>query len=175
VALALALVPPVFFGFAVAPAAFRVLPTRDMAASLVSPILTKTCWLAEGSFAVLFLTSWLLCRRWSAPRLSRSLTTRAAMLGVIANVVIERLLIPWMDKIREEAPGLIDNLPQADPSRVLLDRYHRLASAFFATDIAAALLILIVTVRLIARRGQEPAVPAAVRPPVPKLLDLSDV
>ena len=47
-AIALALVPPLFFGFAVAPAAFRILPTRDMAASLTSPILTKACWLAEG-------------------------------------------------------------------------------------------------------------------------------
>jgi hypothetical protein len=174
VALVAALGPPLFFAFAVAPAAFRILPTRDMAASLVGPILTKACWLAEGSFALLFLTSWLLGRLWGAPRLSRSLATRAAILGVIASAVIEKLLIPTMDKIRE-APGLIDNLPTADPSRIQLERYHRLSTAFFAVESGAALLILIVTVRLIARRGQSPAVPAAARPPVPKLLDLSDV
>jgi hypothetical protein len=173
-ALALAFAPAVFFGFAVAPAAFRILPTRDMAASLVSPVLTRACWLAEGSFAVLFLTSWLLGRWWSAPRLSRSLTTRAAILGMIASAVIEKLLIPPMDRIREEAGGLIDNLPAADPSRLLLDRYHRLATAFFAVDIVAALLILMVTVRLIVRRGQAPPTPTA-HPAVPKLLDLSDV
>jgi len=173
-AIAVALVPPVFFGFAVAPAAFRVLPTRDMAASLVSPILTKACWLAEGGFALLFLTSWLLFRWWNAPRLSRSLATRAAILGMITSVVIEKLLIPPMDKIREQAPGLIDSLPAADPSRILLDRYHRLASGFFAADVGAALLILIVTSRLLVRRAFPP-VPAAARPPVPKLLDLSDV
>lgn len=174
-ALALALVPPIFFGYAVAPAAFRILPTRDMAASLVSPILTKACWLAEGSFALLFLTSWLLSRWWGAPRLSRSLATRAAILGMIASVVIEKLLIPPMEKIREESPGLIDNLPMADPSRILLGRYHRLSTAFFAAEVAAALLILIVTARLIARRAQSPPAPRAARPPVPKLLDLSDV
>jgi hypothetical protein len=174
-AIALALVPPVFFGFAVAPAAFHILPTRDMAASLTSPILTKACWLAEGSFAVLFLTSWLLGRWWAAPRLSRSLTTRAAILGMIASAVIEKLLIPPMDKIRAEAPGLIDNLPVADPSRILLDRYHRLATTFFAVEIGVALVILIVTARLIVRRVQAPPAPAAARPPVPKLLDLSDL
>ena len=175
VAIALALVPGLFFGFAVAPAAFRILPTRDMAATLVSPILTKACWLAEGSFALLFVTSWLLGKSWNAPRLSRSLATRCAILGMIAAAVIEKLLIPPMDKIREEAPGLIDNLPASDPSRILLDRYHRLSTAFFAVEMGAALVILMVTARLIARKGSGAAPPAAARPPVPKLLDLSDV
>ena len=174
-AIAAALAPPIFFAFAVAPAVFKILPTRDLAASLVSPILIKACWLAEGSFAVLFLTSWLLCRRWKAPRLARSLATRAAILGLIASVVIEKLLIPPMDKIREEAPGLIDNLPAADPARILLDRYHRLSTAFFAVEIGAAVMILAVTARLIVRTVHGPAVAAAARPPVPKLLDLSDV
>jgi hypothetical protein len=174
VAIALALVPPLFFGFAVAPAAFRTLPTRDMAASLASPILTKACWLAEGSFALLFATSGLLARWWNAPRLSRSLATRGAILGLIASVVIERLLIPPIDKIREDAPGLIDNLPAADPSRVLLARYHRLSMAFFAVSMTAAVLILASTVRWIARRGQIARGPATAAP-VPKLLDLSDL
>jgi hypothetical protein len=173
--LALAIGPAVFFGFAVAPTAFRILPTRDMAAALTGPILTRACWLAEGSFLVLFLTGWLLSRWWEAPRLSRSLVTRAAILGMITSLVIEKLLIPPMEKIRQEAGGLIDNLPAGDPSRLLLARYHRLATTFFAADVAVALLLLLVTARLVARRGETPAPPAAARPPVPKLLDLSDV
>lgn len=174
-ALVMAIGPPVFFGLAVAPAAFRVLPTRDLAASLTSPILTTACGLAQGSFAVLFLTSWLLSRWWEAPRLSRSLATRAAILGMIAAVVVEKLLIPPMDKIRAETPGLIDNLPAADPSRLLLARYHRLATACFCAEIAAALIILLLTARLLVRRRQGSLPAAAARPPVPKLLDLSDV
>jgi uncharacterized membrane protein len=174
-ALTLAIGPAVFFGFAVAPAAFRVLPTRDMAAALAGSILTRACWLAEASFAVLFATGWLLSRWWEAPRLPRSLVTRAAIFGVITSLVIQKLLIPPMEKIRQETAGLIDNLPAGDPSRILLGRYHRLATAFFAADLAAAVLILLVTVRLIARRSAAPTAPAAARPPVPKLLDLSDV
>jgi len=174
-AIALALAPPLFFGFAVAPAAFRILPTRDMAASLTSPILTRACWLAEGSFVLLLGTSLLLARGWNAPRLSRSLATRAAILGLIASFVVEKLLIPSIDKIREEAPGLIDNLPAADPSRILLARYHRLSLAFFAIAMAAAIVILASTVRWIARRGPIARPPAAAPPPVPKLLDLSDL
>src|SRR5260370_4067374 len=82
-ALALALGPPVFFAVAVAPAAFRVLPTRDLAASLTSPILTWSCHLAVGSFAVLFLTSWLLARSWPPAPRPRPLATRPALLGSI--------------------------------------------------------------------------------------------
>lgn len=173
-ALALAIGPPVFFGAAVAPAAFQILPTRDMAASLQSPIATRACWFAEASFALLFVTSWLLGRWWEAPRLLRALLGRAAVLGMVAAVVIEKLLIPPIDKIRAEAPGLIDNLPAADPARLLLQRYHRLATAFFVAELVAALLILLLTARLLVGRDRTPAAPAAARPPV-KLLDLSDV
>ncbi|MDQ2970916.1 MAG: hypothetical protein M3R34_07235 [Acidobacteriota bacterium] len=175
-ALALALGPPIFFGAAVAPSVFRILPTRDMAGALQSPILTRACWFAEGSFALLFVTSWFLGRWSGGPRLQRSLLTRAPVLGMIAAVVIEKLLIPSIDAIRAQAPGLIDNLPAADPSRVLLARYHRLSTSFFAAEIAVALVILVVTARLLGERRSAPpaAVPAA-RPPVPKLLDLSDV
>jgi hypothetical protein len=175
-ALALALGPPIFFALVVAPASFRVLPTRDLAASLQSPILTVACRLAEGSFAVLFLTSWLLGRWWDAARLTRTLATRAAILGMITAVVIESLLIPPMDKIRMEA-GLLDTLPLTDPSRVLLARYHRLATGFFSAGLIAAVVILLATVRLILAHRRVPVSPPP--PPalasVPKLLDLSDI
>jgi hypothetical protein len=175
-ALAMALGPPIFFGAAVAPWVFKILPTRDMAGALQSPILTRACWFLEASFTVLFVTSWLLGRWTAAPRLARSLLTRGPVLGIIAAFVIEKLLIPPIDKLRAEAPGLIDNLPAADPTRVLLARYHRLSTSFFAADIVVALVVLIVTARVLTyRRDPANPVPAASRPPVPKILDLSGV
>jgi hypothetical protein len=92
---------------------------------------------------------------------------------MITAVVIESLLIPPMDRIRAEA-GLLDTLPASDPSRILLARYHRLATGFFSAGLAAAVVILFATVRLIATRRRTPPAPPA-RPVVPKLLDLSDV
>jgi len=177
-AIALVVGPPIFFGAAVAPWVFKILPTRDMAGALQSPILTRACWFLEAGFAVLFLTSWLLGRWTAAPRLARSLLTRAPVLGMIAAVVIEKLLIPPIDRIRAEAPGLIDNLPASDPGRLMIARYHRLATSFFAADIVVGLVVLIVTARVLAARRDPAAgtpVPAAARPPVPKLLDLSDI
>jgi hypothetical protein len=170
-ALAAALGAPIFFAAAVAPLSFRILPTRDLAAALQSPILIRLCWLLEAGFVILLLTSWLLARWWKAPRTTAALLTRAPILGVIGAVVIEKLLIPPIDKIRADAPGLIDNLPAADPGRILLARYHRLATGFFSVEIVAALLVLIVTARLLAGR-RAPAPFAAVRPPAPKILNL---
>jgi len=156
-AIALALAPALFFGAVVAPSVFRVLPTRDLAAAVQSPILSKLCVMAEASFVVLFVTSWLLTRR-DAPKTARALLTRLPVLGFFAALVIRQLLIPPIDRIREEAPGLIDSLPAADPARVLLDRYHRLATGFFSLEIAAAALCLVATAGLLtARRAPAPA------------------
>ena len=170
-AIALAIGPALFFGAFVAPAVFRILPTRDLAASLTSPVLSGACVLAEVAFGVLFATSWWLTRE-GVPALMRGLLTRLPVAGFFAALVIRELLIPPIDRIRAEAPGLIDNLPAADPSRLLLDRYHRLATGLFGAMLAIALAILVLTSRLLSvRRGVK--APSASRPPVPKLLDLS--
>jgi hypothetical protein len=169
-ALSLTLGPPLFFGAVVAPTVFRVLPTRDLAGALQSPILTKLCLLAEASFGVLFATGWLLTSR-AGPRMLRALATRLPVLGFFAALVIQQLLIPPIDRIRQEAPGLIDNLPAADPSRILLDRYHRLSTGFFSLEIASALALLVVTARLLAQPAEAAPVPAAPKP-APKILDL---
>jgi hypothetical protein len=54
----------------------------------------------------------------------------------------------------------------------MLDRYHRLSTGFFAIEIAAALIVLLATARLLAARREAP--PAAPRPvqPQPKVLNL---
>ena len=169
-ALALALAPPILFAAVIAPAVFGVLPTKDLAGAVQSPILSGICVMAEISFAVLFATAWWLTRK-DAPRTGRALLTRLPVLGFFAALVIRQLLIPPIDRIREEAPGLIDSLPAADPSKILLDRYHRLATGFFALDIAAAFLVLLATARLLAARRAAPPEPARTKDVV-KVLDL---
>ena len=171
-ALALAVGPALFFGAVVAPAAFRVLPTRDLAASLVSPVLSGACLAAEIAFAILFATSWWLTRE-GVPRLTRSLLTRLPIAGFFAALVIGQLLIPPMDRIRRDAAGLIDNLPAADPSRYLLERYHRLSTGFFGALVVAGLAMLFLTARVLVVGRETPRLPGASRPPIPKLLDLS--
>lgn len=169
-ALVLAVGPCLFFAAAVAPSLFRVLPTRDLAARVVSPVLSAACLIAEVAFGVLFATAWWLGRD-RFPRLTRSLFTRLPVAGFFAALVVRELLIPPIDRIRSEAPGLIDQLPAADPSRILLDRYHRLATGFVGVLLVVGVVMLVLTVRLLAM--PRPLPPGAARPPVPKLLDLS--
>jgi len=170
-ALCIALGPLVFFGAVVAPASFRILPTHDMAGALQSPILSKLCLMGEASFLVLFGTSWLLTGN-GAAKLTRSLLTRLPILGFFAAIVIRQLLIPQIDRIRVEAAGLIDSLPAGDPSRLLLDRYHRMATGFFSVEIAAALILVLTTARLLSAPRIVPPAPVAVPKPAPKILDL---
>ena len=170
-ALCLALGPLIFFGAVVAPASFSVLPTHDMAGALQSPILSKLCLIGEASFLVLFGTSWLLTAN-GTPKLTRSLLTRLPILGFFAAIVIRQLLIPQIDRIRLEAAGLIDNLPAGDPSRLLLDRYHRLATGFFSVELAAALILVLATARLLSAPRIAPPAPVPVPKPAPKILDL---
>jgi hypothetical protein len=170
-ALAVAVGAPLFLALVVAPATFRFLPTRDLAAGVVSPVFARMCGWLEAAFAVLFGTSWLLAREAGVPRGPRALLTRAPVLGIIGAVVIEKLLLPPIDRIRAESPGLIDNLPAADPSRLMLERYHRLATGFFGVELAAALLVLFLTARFLFSRADVPAVRRP-PPPPPKLLDL---
>lgn len=169
-ALVLAVGPCLFFAAAVAPSLFRVLPTRDLAARVVSPVLSAACLIAEVAFGVLFATAWWLGRD-RFPRLTRSLFTRLPVAGFFAALVVRELLIPPIDRIRSEAPGLIDQLPAADPSRILLDRYHRLATGFLGVLLVVGVVMLVLTARLLAMPKSFP--PGAARPPVPKLLDLS--
>jgi hypothetical protein len=169
-ALSFALAPPLFFGAVVAPAVFHVLPTHDLAGALQSPILTRLCILTEACFGILFATGWLLAA--GAPKTPRALATRLPVLGFFAAIVIQQLLIPPIDRIRREAPGLIDNLPAADPSRLLLDRYHRLSTGFFSLEIASALALLLVTSRLLSQPPAQPEKPAAAKA-APKILDLT--
>jgi hypothetical protein len=78
-----------------------------------------------------------------------------------------------MERIRREAPGLIDNLPAADPSRLLLERYHRLSTGFFGALLVTGLAMLVLTTRILVVARESARPPGASRPPVPKLLDLS--
>lgn len=170
-ALVLAIGPLLFFGAAVAPSLFRVLPTRDLAARVVSPVLSAACLIAEVAFGVLFVTAWWLGRD-GFPRLTRSLFTRLPVAGFFAALVVRELLIPPIDRIRQEAPGLIDQLPTADTARILLDRYHRLSTGFVGVLLVVGVVMLVLTARLLTV-PRTAAGPGASRPPVPKLLDLS--
>ena len=148
-ALVLVIGPFLFFGAVVAPSLFRVLPTRDLAARVVEPRPLRRLPHRRGRPSA---SSSRPRGTWAAtafPKLTRSLFTRLPVAGFFAALVVRELLIPPIDKIRQEAPGLIDQLPAADTSRILLERYHRLSTGFIGVLLVVGLVMLVLTVRLL--------------------------
>ena len=78
--------------------------------------------------------------------------------------------LPAVEGWHQDGPGVY-SLPVSDPSKILLDRYHRLSTGFFSLEIAAALLMLFATAKLLAARR---AMPVGVPKPkeAVKVLDL---
>ena len=170
---ALAIGPPLFFGAAVAPSR---LPHPSDAGHGGAPPEPDPDPRAAGSLEaeLRVLLPDVLADSAAGPRRRGSSAlplTRAPILGMIAAVVIEKLLIPPIDRIRAEAPG-----PDRQPAR------RRTRAACSSPDTTASrpsllrrrdrrrVVVLVVTARLFAARPL--AARAAARPPVPKLLDL---
>jgi hypothetical protein len=141
-----------FFSFVVAPSAFAVLPTRELAGALVTSVLSKTdlAGLAAGPFLMI-----LIALSWKA---DRSRTTnkviRIILLAVMSGAAaLSRLFItPSMVSLRESMGGLIDDVPLEDPLRVQFDQFHQYSVAVMSLAIFAGLIVLFLTVASWSRR-----------------------
>lgn len=154
-AVALAAGSLLFFGAMVAPAAFAVLPSKNLAGDLIARVLTDLCRLEEICAAVLFFTVWRLTK----PVHGRKLFVIARRLPILAffcPFVTERLIIPAMDKMRLSSP--LGALPAA------FIRYHTLSVIFLTAGLLCVLAILLMTPVFLEAPAPTPAPPA---PPLP--------
>ena len=156
-----------------APSVFRVLPTRDLAGAVQSPILSQLCLLAQvelrGALRDLLVADAPGCDA----GLTRALLTRLPVLGFFAALVIQQLLIPpdRPDPARRR-PGSSTTCPR---------RIRRGSSSTAITGCRPAssrsrsprrFLMLLATASLLAARRAAPPL-AEVKPKeVVKVLDL---
>lgn len=131
-ALALVFAAPIVFTAAVAPAAFRTLPAREVAGALIADVLKSTCRLLEIGFAILFFTT----ARLSPVRRSRgnALLRRVPVLGFISALAVGSVVMPVLERLRLH--------PEVDPGRRLFTRYHGLSTFLFAIAFLCATLLL---------------------------------
>jgi uncharacterized membrane protein len=128
----------IFLAFVLAPTVFSsgLLPTRQMAGSIVGRSLDLLHWMAIAS-GIIFLISSVLYNRLSAgsPRL---LAARhiLILLMLLLTLISQCAISPKMHAIRAEV-GAIDNLPLNDPLRVRFDRLHA-----WSEDFEIAVLVL---------------------------------
>lgn len=137
----------IFFSFIVAPSAFKVLPTRQLAGSLVAEILQKSNFISYVVL-VLFILLCLLTRilqkqKWSAPqRFLVLLASVALVISLYSKFGVE----PRLHTLRIET-GAIDARAVDDPLRREFDRLHQRSVTLFGINLSVGLLMLGVWVK----------------------------
>ena len=115
----------IFFAFVLAPTVFSpgLLPSRQMAGSIVGRSLDRLHYVAIVSGTVFLIASMLYSRIASGN--ARPLAARHVLivLMLLLTVVSQFAISPKMHVIRAEA-GVIDDLPPDNPLRVEFDRLH---------------------------------------------------
>lgn len=127
-----------FFSFAVAPSAFIVLQSPDLAGSIVSRTLmiVNLSGIVIGAF--LLLTSFLPSKSASAilvwiERLLLAILTIACVVG-------QFVIALWMNQIRLSIDKPISELPQDDLARIQFDQLHQYSVYILMTAMIAAAL-----------------------------------
>jgi hypothetical protein len=136
-----------FFSFAVAPSAFAVLPTREMAGVMV----TSTIGKIEGIGLVVGVLLVLIhAANWRGRRLSSGGKTLQALLLLVmtASAGLSRFWIsPAMVSLRAQMGGHIDDVSATDPLRIQFNDLHQYSVGLMSAAILSGLVVLFITVR----------------------------
>ena len=131
----------IFFAFVLAPTVFSpgLLPSRQMAGSIVGRSLDRLHYMAIVSGTVFLIASMLYSRIASGN--ARPLAARHVLivLMLLLTVISQFAISPKMHAIRAEA-GVIDDLPPDNPLRMEFDRLHMWSEKF---EVAVLLLGLV--------------------------------
>ncbi len=128
----------IFFSAAVAPAAFRVLPTRTLAGALVGATLPTLFW--SGALVALVALGLAWMQPWSAGR--RLVTGAAGAVMLVATVVAQTVVAPRIDRLRAELPSTLESVSPQDPRRAEFGRLHGVSVALLGVAALAAAVVV---------------------------------
>lgn len=135
-----------FFGAVLAPTVFRVLPTREMAGSVVAPSLAKLHWIGIFS-GIVFAFSSMAYSRLNVGTAQPFAVRHVLVYAMIALTLISQFAIaPHMNALRTNM-GVIDNIPRDDARRMEFDSLHRWSTRAEMAVLAMGLLVLYLSVR----------------------------
>lgn len=137
----------IFFSFALAPSAFAVLPSREMAGKIVTSAISKVELLGLIIGPLLILIQLATWRMWHVSGASKVL--RLVLLCVmIAMAALSRFWVSAkMVSLRLAMGGMIDDIPATDPLRVEFNGLHQYSVAFMGAAMLAGFVVLFLTVR----------------------------
>jgi hypothetical protein len=136
-----------FFSFAVAPSAFAVLPTREMAGVMVTSSISKIEVLGLIIGALLIL---IQAANWRTRPSSRGVKTVqiALLILMIASAGLSRFWIsPAMVSIRATMGGRIDEMAASEPMRIQFNDLHQYSVGLMSVAMISGLVVLFLTVR----------------------------
>ena len=136
-----------FFSFAVAPSAFAVLPTRELAGRMVTSTIGKieVLGLVIGPLLILIQVA-----RWRGSDSSKTIkiVKPLLILMMVAAAALSRFWIsPAMVSLRASMGVPIDEVPLNDPVRVWFNNLHQYSVALMGTAMIAGLVLLFLTAR----------------------------
>jgi uncharacterized membrane protein len=137
-----------FFAFVLAPTVFSVLPTRELAGSVVSRSLRSLHWIGIIS-GILFLVTSVVIARMDTGSLQLLSAKNLVVLLMIALTLISQFAIGGkMQALRQEMK-VIDAIPTTDARRVEFNQLHR-----WSTRTESAVLLLGLAALYLAVRRQ---------------------
>lgn len=137
----------IFFSFAVAPGAFAVLPTRELAGAMVTITIGKIELLGLMIGPLLILIQAAGWRARYSSKLNNGLRV-ILILVMIACAALSRFGIsPRMVSLRAAMGGHIDDVPAADPLKVQFNDLHQYSVALMGTAMIAGIVVVFLTVR----------------------------
>jgi len=142
----------IFFSFAVAPSAFAVLPSRELAGRMVTSTIGKVemLGLAIGPLLILIqVASW---RGGDSSNTINILKTLLILVMIAAAALSHFWISPAMVSLRASMGVPIDEVPLNDPARLWFNNLHQYSVALMGTAMIAGLVVLFLTVRSLRSR-----------------------
>lgn len=137
----------IFFSFAVAPSAFAVLPTRELAGVMVTSTITKLEVLGLVIGPLLLIIQWPTWRS-EHPRIAIKAIKLILLVAMTSAAAFSHFLIsPKMVSLRAAMGGHIDDVALTDPLRVQFNDLHHYSVMFMAIAMISGVVVLFLTVR----------------------------
>ncbi len=137
----------IFFSFGVAPSAFSVLPTREMAGVMVTSTIGKIEILGLIIGPLLILIQAANWRKKQASATSKGLQAVLLLLMTATAALSHFRISPAMVSLRAAMGGHIDTIPLTDPTRIQFNDLHQYSVALMGTAMFAGVVVLFITVR----------------------------
>lgn len=132
-------------GLLVPSTAFKVLPTRELAGTMVNAVLSRFYPLTYVCGTLMLVT--LTVMKWKGVAVGLRATLVAVMLGL--SVLSGVFVAGKMAQIRQEL-GVIDQVPKNDPVRAEFNRWHKLSEGLMVLVLVGAIALVALEARRLA-------------------------